>query len=362
MKVTKLIFKLFLLSIVFVSCEEEVIDNTVLQTYTDGALISAEGNFQAKDGSLSFVSNDYSEVSNFTYTSTNGAQLGGLIQSVSFGAQFAYIILNDVNQIVVIDKVTLNKVDVIETSLSNPRYMAIVGDKGYVTNWGVTGDESSETYDDYIAVVDLNTNTVINTITTELPFGPEQIIAANNKLYVSHKGARSSNNKVSVIVNDAVETVIEVNGNPDEMLLNSKNELVVLCEGGGQWVETDGVWSFVESSVGAITTINTSTDVVKTKVEFESANYPSLLTYDSGELYYYLGGSVYVIGEDETTLSTESIYDDSLYGMSFNDGKLYMTKYAFTSLSQLTVFDVEMAEVEFETAVGLGASKIYFLE
>ncbi|MDO6802633.1 cell surface protein [Wenyingzhuangia sp. 1_MG-2023] len=364
MKGTKLIFKLLLLSVVFVSCEKEtIIDNTVLNTYTNGMLISAEGNWNDKDGSVSYVSNDYSTVSNFVYKAKNGAQLGGLIQSVSFSDEFAYIILNDVNQIVVVDKITLTKVATIETGISNPRYMAIIGDKGYVTNWGVTGDEQTDTYDDYIAVLDLNTNTVTTTITNNLPFGPEQIIAVNDKLYVSHKGARSTNNKVSVIVNNAVQSEIEVNGNPDEMLLNSKGELVVLCEGGGEWVETDGLWSFVESSVGAITTINTSTDVIKTNVEFETTKYPALLAYESGKLYYNLSGSIYVIGEDDTVLSSTPLYESgSLYGMSIRNSKLFMAKYAFTTLSKLTVLDVDANAVEFETAVGLGASKIYFVE
>ena len=62
MKTTKLIFKLFLFNLVLISCNDN--DKPGLEEFLDryenGIMISSEGNFGDKDGSLSFVAGDYS--------------------------------------------------------------------------------------------------------------------------------------------------------------------------------------------------------------------------------------------------------------------------------------------------------------
>ena len=67
MKTTKLVLKLLFASILISSCSDNDSVGEILDTYTDGVLISAEGNFGDKDGSISFVSDDYSIASNFIY-------------------------------------------------------------------------------------------------------------------------------------------------------------------------------------------------------------------------------------------------------------------------------------------------------
>ena len=231
MKITKSIFKLFVLSLVFTSCsnnDEEFPEIT--GNYKDGIIVSAEGSFKSKDGSISYVNENLNRLAtNFIYTGVNNAQLGGLIQSIAFSDTEAYIILNDVNTIIVADRYTFKKITEINTGLANPRYMAISNGKGYVTNWGAT---NYTTNDDYLAVIDLSTNT-LEASTISLSYGVEQIVASNNKLYITHQGAYSSNNIVSVVDLSAGNTVteIEVNDNPDEMFFDVSGNLIVLSEG-----------------------------------------------------------------------------------------------------------------------------------
>ena len=106
-----------------------------------------------------------------------------MVQSIAFSEDNAYVILNDANSVVVVDRYTFEFVGSINTGFDNPRYMAIVGDKGYITNWGA---DTFTTNDDYLAVLDLDTNT-LEEETITLSYGVEQIVAAGNKLYVSHK-------------------------------------------------------------------------------------------------------------------------------------------------------------------------------
>ncbi|MGY5355847.1 YncE family protein [Wenyingzhuangia sp. IMCC45467] len=366
MKVTKLICKLFLLSLVFVSCNDddglELITQNVFEAINSEVIVSSEGNFNSKDGSVSYFGKNHANV--FYYNEVNGAKLGGLVQSMAFSDTKAYIILNDVNQIVVVNKNTFVKEAVVETGLSNPRYMTIVGDKGYITNWGVTGDEASEDYDDYIAVLNLTTNTIEETNITEgLPFGPEQIVSANNgKVYVSHNGAWGTNNKVSVIQNNQVLTTIEVGDAPDELIIDDNGNLLVLSQDTAAEYNED--WTTKSTNnPSQIDFINTNTDAIEKTWSFEVTTPVSLMAYESGSIYFYASQVVYKLDETAAEVSYNEVSSGNiLYGLNVKNDKLFTLKRAFTNLSKLTVVNAESGLVEYETAVGLGASKIYFTE
>ena len=360
MKITKSIFKLFVLSLVFTSCsnnDEEFPEIT--GNYKDGIIVSAEGSFKSKDGSISYVNENLNRLAtNFIYTGVNNAQLGGLIQSIAFSDTEAYIILNDVNTIIVADRYTFKKITEINTGLANPRYMAISNGKGYVTNWGAT---NYTTNDDYLAVIDLSTNT-LEASTISLSYGVEQIVASNNKLYITHQGAYSSNNIVSVVDLSAGNTVteIEVNDNPDEIIVDNSGNLIVLCEGNTIYDTTD--WSVIGRTTSSISFINTSTKTVTNQIEFADQEKASLMSYENGTIYYYKGtdSTLYSIDESATALATSGINTGSIYGMAVKDNKLFTTSYSFTALSKLIVTDLSTKEEIYTAPVGLGASKIYF--
>lgn len=351
------IFKLLiLLSIAFVSCtKEETIVQNVFDSIDSNIIVSSEGNFGAKDGSVSYFGKENSEV--FYYESVNGAKVAGLIQSICFGDQYAYIVLNDVNQITVVDKYTFDLVDVIQTGLENPRYMTIAGDKGYITNWG----SGFDTEDDYLAILNLNTNTIEDN-TISLENGVERILSKDNKLYVSHQGAYGSNNIVSII--DLASSydikTITVKDNPDEMFFNNAGELVVLSQGKPIY---DDSWNLLGQTTGAISFINTEDNTIHKELVFEDGTGASLMSYDDGVIYYYQDEKVYSITDDSSEISVSNgISVGSIYGMNTKGNQLFTVSYSFTSLSKLKVINVLNGETEFSSAVGLGASKVYFTE
>ncbi len=372
MKTTKLIFKLFLFSLVFVSCkdngeikeiEKEVIKEVPIEeieTFKEGVIISAEGSFGSKDGSISYVKDDFSIAANFIYKEINGAQLGGLIQSIAFNGDDAYIVLNDVNTIVIADRYTFVQKAVITDGLSNPRYMAFANGKGYVTNWG----DGSDTTDDYVAIVDLSVNKVKET-TISLDNGVERIIAKDNKLYVSHKGAFGSNNIISVIdaTTDLKTATITVRDNPDEMLFSSTGELVVLSEGKPLAYGGAPDYAVTQNTTSAIQFIDLVDNTVSKELTFSENVRATFLAIDNGNIYYYGEGSkVYEIAESATTLVTEGVLVGNIYGMEVKEGLLYTLKYAFTNFSEFIVREVGDATPLYSSGVGLGASKIYFNE
>lgn len=368
MKTIKVIFKLCLLSLVLISCDGSDSDELkeILDRFENGIIVSAEGNFGVKDGSISFVSSDYSVASNFVYDGVNGAQLGGLIQSIAFNGENAYVVLNDVNSIVVLDRYTFKKKAIITEGLENPRYMAFANGKGYVTNWG----DSSVITDEFVAVVDLELNKVTSSIS--VANGPEQIVSKDNKLYVSNRGGTgwgtAYNNLISVIdaSTNNITATIEVKDAPDDLVFNSVGNLVVLSQGEqSSWVEGEGgVWYPEVETIAAIQTIDLSTNTVSISIEFAEGVHPNLLDTDNGKIYYHIGYSgVYAIDEAAVELSQNAaITTENLYGMSVDNDKIYGVQYSFEALSKLFITDVNTSSTLYSTAVGLGASKVYFNE
>ena len=69
------------------------------------------------------------------------------------------------------------KVGTISTGLVNPKYIAFASGKAFVTNWG----NPTIATDDFVAVIDLNTNLVTSSIPVEE--SPGRILSNNGKLY-----------------------------------------------------------------------------------------------------------------------------------------------------------------------------------
>jgi len=350
-------FKLLLLAIPFLlfSCSDD--DSSSQQQGNSGDIfVSAEGAFGSNNGSISLLSSDFETTTNFAYQqANNNTPLGGLVQSVVFGEENVYVVLNDVNTLVIADKNTLVREDIVTTGLQNPRYMTIVGNTGYITNWG----DPFNTEDDYIAVLNLDTNTIDSMI--PLANGVEQIVARDNKLYVSHKGAFSTNNIVSVIDladNNSV-TTITVNDNPDELLFLADGTLVVLSEG-HTFFNAD--FTVVERETeGAISFINTTTNTVERELAMAVGSTANLLAQEGQNIYFASNGEVFTMDVNATSLpTTGGIETGSISGMEVNNDELFTLTSDFRTLSTLTVFDLTSGEATFSSSVGLGATKIYF--
>ncbi|MGB2272975.1 MAG: YncE family protein, partial [Flavicella sp.] len=257
----------------------------------------------------------------------------------------------------VVDRITFEKKTIVMEGLKNPRYMVVEGNKGYVTNWGEGADPS----DDYVAVLNLDTYAVESNIS--LKNGVEQIVAKDGKLYVSHKGAFSTNNIVSVVDIASSEVVeIEVGDNPDEIFFDEAGNLNVLFEGRSIWNTT---WTAIESHTEAgIAKIDTNSNTVVSSMTFELGAHPSLISLDNDKLYYALNGSIFSMSTSDTSLPTTALLETgSIYGMTVKNGQLYTLKREFENLSQLKVIALEgtdVGSVIHSSAVGAGASKIYF--
>ena len=190
MKLLKSITYLLIFAFLVTSCTQDDDDVTLpLGDYEYGFLITNEGPFQNGSGTISFVSDDYSIVDHQIFNQVNSSDLGSIVQSMGFNDDHAYVVVNNSHKIEVVNRYTFESIATISDGLDNPRHFVSSGNKGYVSNWGDPFDNS----DDFIAVIDLDTNTVTSTI--PVAFGPEKLIMANNDLYVAHQGGYGQDRK-----------------------------------------------------------------------------------------------------------------------------------------------------------------------
>ena len=341
----------YLLTITFLltSCSQDD-DVTILPLgdYENGFLITNEGPFQNGSGTISFVSDNYEVVNHQIFNQVNSSDLGNIVQSMGFNNDIAYVIVNNSQKIEVVNRFTFESIASITEGLNNPRYFVSSGGNGYVSNWGDPFDNN----DDFIAVIDLATNTVTSTI--PVAFGPEKLVIANNDLYVAHQGGYGQNNILSVIDVSAniLESTIEVGDVPNSIVV-SNNDIWVLCGGNPAFTGNE--------TNGRLVKVETSDNTVIQSFDFLITNHPKSLTIDGSNLIYNLDGEVFSKEENSVSLPTTNIITGSFYAMTANDGKLYATDAGdFASNGTLKIFDLSTNSEIITIATGIIPGGVYF--
>jgi len=320
-----------LLSIVFLnSCTSDDDPEIPLGDYERGFFITNEGPFQTGSGTITFVGDD-GIVSQNIYKTVNNEDLGNIVNSMTIGSEKAYIVVNNSNKIVVVNRYTMEKITTIEgDNISNPRYFVIQGNTGYVSNWGDPFDPS----DDFIALIDLNTTEVFGTIS--VGEGPEDMIISNSKLFVNLQGGFGQNNKVVVIDtnSNSVTTTITVGDIPNSLIDDGSGNIWVLCEGVPNWTgnETAGSIYKIETASLSISALN-----------FGLTDHPTLLNYESNNLYFNLNSKIFAMNTSSNEIPDESIngLDGFYYTMLIRNNELFATDAKdFSSEGDLRIFDL----------------------
>ena len=339
-------------TLLFASCSSDDDNNQpnpIPSDYEKGILITNEGPFNNGTGTITFVSEDFATVEQKIYKNVNGSDLGNIVQSMGFADSDAYIVVSNSQKIMIADRYTFEKKDSIVTGLENPRYFASNGlTKGYVTDWGDPMDDN----DDYVAVIDLRTNTIATTIS--VPFGPEKILNHGNKLYVAHQGGYGHNNLISVISGNAVQSTITVGDVPSSMTVVGEY-LYVLGSGNPDYSGNE--------TAGSITKIDLASDQVVETYMFDTTDHPNELTADGSQLLYNLNGKVFKIDSSSVNLPGTPIIDGFFYAMEARNGMLYATDAGdFASRGNLYVYDLSNNQQVQDIQTGIIPGGIYFNE
>ncbi|MNK06545.1 hypothetical protein D3C87_244440 [compost metagenome] len=340
--------KKFLLSVVL----SAALSFSAVAQYTDGIFVLNEGGIGKNNSTVSFIVND--EVQNDIFaTANNNAILGDTGQSLTFKDDKAYVVLNYSNKVEIVNSTTFAKIATIDTGMVNPRYIAFHGNKAYVTCWGVSDNEE----DDYLAVIDLATNTASTPI--PLANGVEKIITVGDKLYVAHQGGWGVNNLVSVVDTATnVVTTITVGDVPNS-LIEKDGSLYVLCGGNPGWVPGS------TQTGGKLVKINLADNTVAQEIEFVATEHPSNLEVNGDNFYYTIGAGVYTKTITATTLPTTSFITVGapgaygVYGFDIIDEKIYVGDAGdYATPGTAFVYSIEGALLD-EYTVGVSPNGFY---
>ena len=316
-------------------------------TFTNGVLMLNEGASGSDSATISFLSQG-GTIQNDIYGLANSeGTLGDTGQSLSFYGDKAYVILNLSHHLRVVNSTTFQLEATLDTGLTNPRYMAFANGKGYITCWG--GPNA------YVAVLDLETNTIESTI----PVAPgiERIMEINGKLYAAHKGGFGYGTTISVIdpITNTVETTITVGDVPNTMVVDN-GFLYVMCEGRPSWGSPE--------TYGKLVKINLDDNTVASTLDFPSLH-PTNLKLANGNFYYSVYENVYRMEMTATTLPTAPLFSlgtpqlYGIYGMDIIDQVLYVTEVTgFTVPAKAHLYSLDGNLIESYT-VGMSTNGYY---
>ena len=296
------------------SCKKDNIDDIyVAGNYEDGYFVTNEGNFGTGNGSISFV-DEYGTVENDVFASINSFPLGDVVQSMTIINDNAYIVVNNSNKIEITSVDSMNYVGTIDVGF--PRYIKqVTNDKAYITTWG-TG------YGNEVKVLDLNTNTIVNTIPCGL--GPDAIEVSNGFAYVCNIGGYDVDNTISIIdiSSDMVISTLELSDKPNSVKVDIDGNVWVLTKGTTEYAAD---WSVVAVSPGNLFKI-TNNEIVEI-FTFPLGNFPKNLVINNlGDvLYYSCAGSVFSFNVADATLPTTALINRGFNGLGAHDGYIVGT-------------------------------------
>ncbi|WP_125723458.1 YncE family protein [Flavobacterium ustbae] len=342
MKFSKLLLIALSISL-FVSCSSDD-DDSPKGAYANGFFILNEGSTDA--GTVSFSSDDFSIFTKDAYKAENGSDvLGNFVQNIFFDGDRAYIIAGGSNVITVVNRYTFKLIAKIDSGLANPRYGVTKDGKAYVTNantYSYINPETGDT-DDYVAVINLATNTVESKI--DLNATANRLILEDGKLYITEP---NSSTKL-LIVNIATKAV----------------ETVEIGLRGDSIEEENGTLFILKAPYTG------SGEIVKVKISDKSVSripFPESLAGTRGmdiednKIYYTAGSAVYAMDINATTPSTTAIVNTpatNIYGFAVENNRIYIADAAFNKDSKAYIYNLS-GVLQKELTVGVGANGFYF--
>ena len=158
----------------------------------------------------------------------------------------------------------------IDQGLDNPVDFAAIGNQGFVSNWGDINTAFSDNPDAYIAIIDLVSFAVIDSVI--LDDRPQGLFAHQEKLFIANEGG----NSVSVLdPSDLSIEEVAVPTGPSDIVLDNNGMLWVLCTS-GSLIELDPVSLSLGLEIDGLTT----------------GGFSEKMAIDgTGNIIYFLGGS-----------------------------------------------------------------------
>ncbi len=351
MKITRflglILFLVFACSLY--SCDDDTIDPPVVtpNVFSNGYFIINEGNFQSGNGSISFVGED--TVVENTFQRFIGRPLGDVVQDMQVINDQAYIVVNNDNKMEVVTLTDSSLVEVTTiTDLHLPRRIIQVSDsKAYLSNWGAFDGSIPA----YLAIIDLATNTISDTITIGSFAGSDVMAISGSRVFV----ANDFNSTVSIVntITDEVVGTIQVAESPASMVVEG-NSLWLLCSGG----YGADFGTIDDDTPAVLTQIDLSTEaVVSTNNVGIIGDHPSQMILNNGSLIIANAGALYQVSTSQPAWPSNTFADSvSAYGMGgTSTGNILVgDALGFTGPGEVKTFDASGTLLSTSSSYGVG--------
>ncbi|MDG4950662.1 T9SS type A sorting domain-containing protein [Weeksellaceae bacterium KMM 9724] len=307
--------------------------------YDNGVLISNEGNFGSPNADVSYIDQDTYEISNNIYQAVNNEPLGDVLQHIRIHGDKAYLVMNNSNKIVVVDRASFEKIDVITEQISLPRFIGFANDKLFVSN-------SSGRYVSIYNEADRSFITKIEQLGSV-----NNVEVAGNYVFVQ-QGNWGSGNSVAVI----------------DATTNTLNSILEVDEG-INGIISNGDFLYTLSSTANGTVINKidATDLsLAATIIAEDITGAGKIAYSEGKLYF-IGNSTDIFSVEDNLMSEPSLVTSvpdnawsTLYGFGVVDDYILTSdSNGFTQASIIRAYSKETGSLVATFNAGIGSNGFY---
>lgn len=339
---------IFAFSIILISCNDSDPEQP-LGAYEQGILIMNEGNFGTNDGEVYHLDPTTGTLTPTIFEAENLRPFAGLLEDMVPENENLYLVANT-GKVEIVDAGTFKSVGAVSGELDQPRSLAVVGSKLFISDYGPY-DASYATPDSYVAVVDgLNGGIVSKKI--EVSNKPEDLFAYGKYVFV----AGSEEGVVEIIDAEKEEVIktLEVDGNPAQFY--ESNGTLWLYSTGAEEIYFQ---SFHLDDLTKATYLALPVQNATGRIAFGNDGLMYVITSTGWPDYVDGVSRVSVLGTD---LDIDWITGSGFYGIGYDQKRdeLYLSNSnGFQGNGTVTVYDAEGTEIRnFE--VGRGPSGFLF--
>ncbi|MGN7867080.1 DUF5074 domain-containing protein [Chryseobacterium sp. 22458] len=327
MRITRFLTVLFAFALLFnISCSSDSItfDESPI-TYQNGYFIANEGNFNSYGANIMFLTRDLSLKQDNIYAYNNGSTepLGDVLQTIAFNGNNAYLVMNNSNKIVIVDRFTFKKVGEIKEQLNNPRGIAFANGFIYVVNnnLNVGGAKSVTKYK-------ISDKSFVKKI--DFTESIDKVVEAGGNIFVQN-ATFGYGNKITYI-NTSTDATTEIsipNGDINRTISYNSDVYTISAT-------TTDSYIYKISSTGALTPVITLTGIAN----------GTNLQIDNDKFYFSSANKVYTTSVKNPTVPSSPLLTAAdgglyytLYGFSVIDGRIFASNVKeFQSNSELKIY------------------------
>ena len=338
----------------FFSCKKERNDSGN-SDFSNGVFVVNEGIYGQTSGTISFLNLTTNEVSQDIFKNINGRDLGNVVQSMYIHNDKAYIVVNNSNKIEVVRTNNFKEFAQIN-GLEQPRYFIPVDSNfAYVSQWGLDLLSGS------VAVIDLNSNTIVQRINQGIGKGPEKMLIHNGLVYVCNVGGLDYDNFISVIdvnSNQVIDT-IQTDFAPNSLEIDANNLLWVACKGKTVYSSFPNIDSSL-STEGSLISIDIQTRQIVDRISLGMAKGASQLTKTNTGFDFYFNHDNQLCQLNTNTKTWNSIIPRNFYGIGYQDNTIYGATYRGIQSSWIVRYNASNLSVVDSFKAGIFANSFIF--